>query len=166
MPARGWDAGPTDADGDQVERTLTQAVIDPYDFDTPEVDEILQAEYDETGCLVIPVRLVGSARINTMPTRLRRSFKRTLAASPAPAVKILAADPRRAVLTIHNPGPRDCALGRSQAEANDVDAFVIPSSFTGGIQGPFRFHFTDELWARCRGGTTNDLHFAVETWAR
>lgn len=165
MPARGWDAGPTDDDGDRIERTLTQAVIAPYDFDTPEVGEVLQAEYDDDR-LVIPVRLVGPTRVNVMPTRLRRSFKRTLAASPAPAVQILAADPRRAVLTIHNPGPRDCALGRTQAEANDADAFVIPSQFTAGLGMPLRFHFTDGLWARCRGATTNDLHFAVETWAR
>jgi hypothetical protein len=162
---RGWRAGPTDVEGDAAELRHTEAVGAPQDFDTPDVSEVLQAETDtpggETGMpdAPIPVRLVNPVNVNQLPTRIGGMFSKQLAASPAKAVKLLSADPRRAAVTVA------CAadpvrIGRTQAEADDDNAFTCWVS-----QGPFRFHFTEELWVRAHAAATR-VSVVVEQWAR
>jgi len=149
--------GPTDEAGDIAEARHTEAVAAPYGFDTPPVSEVLQAETggpDEA----IPVRLTNPVNINQLPTHVGGMFSKSLAASPAAPVRILNADPRRAKITLA--GSVVVAIGRSQAEAADADAFRLEAN-----QGPFPFHFTEELWARSTGAAGR-ISVAVEQWAR
>ena len=150
--------GPTDEDLDEADDALDTTVVGEYDYDTPTVDELQQAE---TGFpdRPIPVRLVNPVNVNQLPTRLASMFSKGLAASPAGAVKVLNEDVRRASITIPSVGVV-LAIGRSQAEANDVDAFRIE-----GNQGPYRFHFVEELWVRSTGAVAR-VSVAVEQWAR
>lgn len=151
-------------------RSLTEAeieqgdddLIEPADgdehFQTPRVEDVLQAETglpDEP----IPVRLVNPVNVNQLPTSLANMFSRSIAASPAKSVKILAADPRRAAVTIPA-AVVVVAIGRTQAEADDANAFQLEVN-----QGPYRFHFTEELWVRSTAGATR-ISVAVEQWAR
>jgi hypothetical protein len=156
---RGWRTGPTDVEGDVAELRHTEAADDDDNFDTPSVEQVLQAE---TGMpdRPIPVRLVNPVNVNQLPTRLSAMFSKAIAASPAPAIKVLNADPRRAAVTIALGGSNSFVIGRSQAEAADADAFVVV-----GNQGPYKFHFTDELWVRCTGAASR-VSIAVEQWAR
>lgn len=150
---------PTDTDLDRMDDALVAPADDDEHFDTPSVEEVLQAE---TGMpdRPIPVRLVNPVNVNQLPTRLSAMFSKAVAASPAPAVKILNADPRRAAVTIALGGSNSFVIGRSQAEAADADAYAVI-----GNSGPHKFHFTDELWVRCTGAASR-VSIAVEQWAR
>jgi len=150
---------PTDSDLDQIDDDLVDPADDDENFDTPSVSEVLQAE---TGMpdRPIPVRLVNPVNVNQLPTRLSAMFSKAIAASPAPAMKVLNTDSRRAAVTVALGGANSFVIGRSQAEANDADAFVIT-----GNSGPYKFHFTDELWVRCTGAASR-VSIAVEQWAR
>jgi hypothetical protein len=132
--------------------------VEPYDFDTPPVEDVLQAE---TGAPddAIPVFLTNPVNVNQLPTTVGGLFSRELAASPAVAVKVLNEDPRRAAVTVSCSGI-EIAIGRSQAEADDVSAFRVSTN-----QGPYKFHFTDELWVRSTAAATR-ASFCVEQWAR
>jgi hypothetical protein len=150
---------PTDTDLDQIDDDLVAPADDDDNFDTPSVEQVLQAE---TGMpdRPIPVRLVNPVNVNQLPTRLSAMFSKAIAASPAPAIKVLNADPRRAAVTIAIGGANSFVVGRSQAEAADADAFAVTTN-----QGPYKFHFTDELWVRCTGAASR-VSIAVEQWAR
>jgi hypothetical protein len=160
-----WRAGPTDAQGDAAELRHTSAVGMPEHFKTPDVDTVLQAETEtpggETGMPdePIPVRLTSPVNINQLPTTVGGLFSKGLAASPAAAVKVLNADPRRAAVHL-SCDTNSVAIGRTQAEANDANAYVVSS----GV-GTFRFHFTEELWARSLAAASR-LSICVEQWAR
>jgi hypothetical protein len=156
---RGWLAGPTDAQGDAAELRHTEAVGAPADFDTPDVDAVLQAAETGEPDRPVPVRLVNPVNVNQLPTRVGGMFSKQLAASPALAVKVLNADPRRAAVTISSSG-EPVRIGRTQAEANDDNAFAVWVS-----SGPYRFHFTEELWARAHGNAVR-VSIVVEQWAR
>lgn len=156
----GWGRGPTEAEAEAADQRGTEQVVEPYDFDTPPVETVLQAEVgpDEA----IPVRLTNPVNVNQLPTHVGGLFSRLLPAdvpgSPA-AVKVLNKDPKRARLTITSPVVV-VAIGRTQAEANDPDAFRLDTN-----QGPFPFHFTEEVWARSTGAATR-ISICVEQWAR
>lgn len=154
----GWGRGPTEEEAETADLHETETVVEPYDFDTPPVADVLQAETGQPDDAV-PVFLTNPVNVNQMPTRLGAMFSRELAASPAVPVKVLNADPRRAAVTITNPGVV-IAIGRSQAEAADANAFRIDTN-----QGPYRFHFTEELWARSTAAAVR-MSIAVENWAR
>jgi len=132
-------------------------VVDPGEHDTPPLSAVLQA--DDPDSLAVPVFLTNPVNVNQLPTSLGGMFSKRLAASPALAVQVLHKDDKRASVTITSPGIV-VAIGRSQAEADDEDAFRIDTN-----QGPYRFHFTEELWARSTGAEVR-LSVAVEQWAR
>lgn len=153
----GWGRGPNEDEAERADLAGTETVVEPYDFDTPDVATVLQAEVGPDDA--VPVRLVNPVNVNQLPTKLGGMFSRLLAASPAGAVKVLNEDARRAAVTVTNPGVV-IAIGRSQAEANDDNAFRVDVQ-----QGPYRFHFTDELWARSTGAAVR-ISVVVENWAR
>jgi hypothetical protein len=156
---RAWGVNPTDAEADAAELRNTHAVAAPLNFDTPSVETVLQGETGQPD-EPIPVRLTNPVNVNQLPTRLASLSSRAFADTNT--VKVLNADPRRARLALSTGTVAVFAIGRTQAEAADPNAFLITSN-----QGPFAFHFTDELWARRIGGAATDrLSIAVEQWAR
>jgi hypothetical protein len=158
--ARGRGRGPTEQELEETDASEPVEIHDPGEHDTPPLSAVLQA--DDPNELAVPVFLTNPVNVNQLPTHVGALFSKALAAAvvgaPA-AVKILNADPRRAAITIPQ-SPVVLAIGRSQAEANDDDAFRIE-----GNQGPYRFHFTEELWARSTGAATR-ISVCVENWAR
>jgi hypothetical protein len=155
----GWKAQPDDASNDAAELRHTAAVAEPYDFDTPPVAEVLQAETGQPD-EPIPVRLTNPVQVNQLPTRLASMFSVAFATA-GPTQKVLNEDPRRAALRITVSGGT-FAIGRTQAEAADASAYVITTN-----AGPYIFHFVDELWARRITGVAADrLSISVEQWAR
>jgi len=157
---RAWGVNPTDAEADAAELRNTHAVAAPLNFDTPSVETVLQGETGQPD-EPIPVRLTNPVNVNQLPTRVASLSSKAFADTNA--VKVLNADPRRARLLVHaSGGGASFAIGRTQAEAADANAFLITVN-----QGPFPFHFTDELWARRIGGSATDrMSFSVEQWAR
>lgn len=155
----GWDAQPTDAEADADELRMTAAVAAPYDHDTPDVHELMQAETGQPD-EPIPVRLTNPVQVNQLPTRLARMFSRAVGTVPE---KVLNDDPRRASIRMIASGANVAfGLGRSQAECADDDCFRLALN-----SGPYVFHFTDEVWARRIGGAATDrLCITVEQWAR
>jgi len=138
-----------------------QAVAQPIpgSIDRTTVAAVLQSEYDDERC-AIPVRLVGGpVEIQVPGLRLGGMFSVPLVVGPAR--RIVDRDPRRAtiVIAITN-GLGVAAIGRTQAEANDEDAFQIPN-----VTGPCAFRFTGEIWARAYDAPTR-ISVAVEAWTR
>lgn len=158
--ARGTGRGPNEADLEAADLSEPTEIHDPGEHDTPPLSTVLQA--DDPNELAVPVFLTNPVNVNQLPTRVGGMFSVALAAAvpnaPA-AVKILNADPRRAAVTIPQAAVI-MAIGRSQAEANDDNAFRIEAN-----QGPYKFHFTEELWARSTGAATR-ISVCVENWAR
>jgi hypothetical protein len=162
---RRWGATPTDAEADAVDRRLTHAVAEPRDFDTPELEALMQSTALEDG---IPVALVGPARVNQLPTRVGAMFSR-LVTKPGPPVKVLNYDPRRALVYIAPVTNVQVAMGRTQAEAAGPDAFVWPATFisTAGANNPFKW--VDEVWLRIfdsHGDGTYRISVMTEEWSR
>jgi hypothetical protein len=164
---RRWGATPTDADADAVDRRLTQAVAEPRDYDTPDLEALMQSTALEDG---IPVELVGPARVNQLPTRIGAMFSR-LVTKPGPSVKVLPYDPRRALVYIAPNTNIQVMMGRTQAEADGPDAFIWPASFvsTAGANNPFKW--VDEVWLRIWPGPgvvdgAYRISVMTEEWAR
>lgn len=153
----GWRRGPTEDETERADLVGTETVVEPYDFDTPPVAEVLQAEVGPDNA--VPVRLTNAVNVNQLPTRVGTLASKLIAASPATAVRLLNADPRRAAVTFVATAV-EVAIGRTQAEANDDNAFRLLSQ-----QGPYRFHFTEEVWVRSIAGSVR-LSYCVENWAR
>lgn len=161
---RGWAAGPTDDDLDETEARLTQARIEAISgsIDRQAIAAVLQSEYARHR-RAIPVRLVGPAEIHSSGVKLGGFFSRLLAAAPAGAVQLFGEDPRRAsaYVAVESQIASTAAFGRTQAEANDANAWT-PTPNSGG---PYLFHFTDALWCRA---TLNAIRVSValQEWTR
>jgi hypothetical protein len=156
-----WGALPTDATADAVDRRIAQARIrpDPPDFDRAPVTTVLQAGARDR--LVIPVNLTNPVNINVLPVRLGALFSVELV-FPESAIKVLNADPRRAIVmlsSVHDLGMQ-ISIGRSQAEADDRNGYSM-----SGDAGVHNFNFTGELWARAKLATVR-LSVATENWTR
>jgi len=145
----------SDVENDAEELSLTETVVEPYDFDTPDVAEVHQGE---TGApdRAIPVDVVNPVRVDELPARTGGIFSRQV---PTNGHRLLNGDPRRKVATII-PISGDLRIGDTQAGAlNDGAGAVIPQSV------PFLYSCSDELWAAGVVATV-EVSVIVEQWAR
>jgi hypothetical protein len=151
--------GPTDADLDAADLAGTTTVTGEYDYDTPTVDEIQQAE---TGFpdKPIPVEIEGAVRVEQLPTRIGSTRNWGLSSVAFPSgVKILNEDPRRARLVLLCAGG-NVSIARSQSEVLDSG-----TRFLLGIGQSLEAFFVDELWAVGADAAAR-LSVLVEQWAR
>lgn len=161
----GWDAQPGEAEAEAADRRRTKAEIRAVPIGQAPVVEVLQAAHH--GRNIVPVRLVGGARVTVLPLRVSAMFSVLLGAPPTPARKIIGADPKRALLVIGKTSQlgvtNSIVIGRSQTEANDASAFRLET-----ITGPYIFHFTEELWARTADDADGPVRISVATeeWTR
>lgn len=151
----GWGQGPTEEEAEQADLRGTETVVAPYDFNTPAVADVLQAE---TGLPdnPIPVEVQGSVRTNELPSETGGIFTRTVAISPN--VPLLKADKRRKCATVMPIGG-DIRLGSTQNEAaTDGAGGVWPN----GV--PLLYASGSELWA-AGIGASRPVTVIVENWA-
>jgi len=135
----------------------------PQDFDTPTTEAVLQVDGEAPEA--VPVRLTNKVRVDQLPTRLGQcfTFEGTVDLVAGP-VKIVPENPRRASVTLQVAGSTAYRIARTPDEARrNSSSFLISSN-----SGPYRFHWTDALYAMksAAGGATDTLSVLTEDWAR
>lgn len=140
--------------------------VDPEDFlpfDTPDTDEVLQAEVAHPEVDPVPVRLVNKVRVDQLPTEL--GILRSIDVSSAAPEQLLPRNPRRATVNFWvGFGATAFRIARTRDEALRDDSSIIITTNSG----PYRFHWVDECWAMktAAGAGTDRLSYATEDWAR
>ena len=148
---------PDDASGDAAELAGMTQVVGEYDYDTPTIDE---AEQAETGYpdRAIPVEIVGSVRVDELPSRSGGMFTRTVGQTPTRS--LLSANPLRKTATIISID-NDIRVGTTQGEALAAGSGAY---WPAGV--PLVITLSDDIWVGCAFGTTATVSVVVEHWAR
>lgn len=145
----------TERELEAIDRANTDQVVGEYDFDTPHPVEVHQAETgmpDEA----IPVAVVGSVRVDELPTRTGGIFTRNVDTT---GTRLIGGEARRKLATVVAVDA-DIRLGHTQAEATmDGAGAIWPAAV------PFVYSSSDELWVAAVAADTA-VSVIVEHWAR
>lgn len=151
----GWGRGPNERDAERADLRGTETVVAPYDFATPPVEELLQAE---TGFpdRAIPVEVVAPVQVQEAPSISGGMFTRSIDTTGR---RLLPTEPRRKTATIM-PLSADVRFGTTQAEAASAGAGVV---WPGNV--PYVYGASSELWVAAVTGTVS-VGVAVEHFSR
>lgn len=135
-------------------------------YDTPEVDEVLQADYDPAADdPVVKVRAVEPTATTEMPSKLGGMFTVVLPTDASPR-RLIGEDARRKAVTVL-PVNGDVYLAGSQGEADAARAGAGGPAFLLGANTPLTLGVSSELFVAVpAGGPQVTVSVAVEQWAR
>lgn len=137
--------------------------VDPEDFgpfDTPDTENVLDAEEEPYTIRPVPVYVEGSVRIDQPGNRDGGLFTvQVPLVSNGRAVKLLNGDARRETATIVALDS-DLYLGREPG-----DVINTPGACRWPVGVPLVYRLSDELWASAVTGATV-VSVIVEQWAR